>query len=220
MPDLKGQGLTLHYLLTVPAAEILGLIHTASLIHDGVVDASSTRRGVSSAPAAFGNKASILGGNYMLGRAWATLPKVEDSEASSIILGVLDNLVEGELMQLRETTPGDNTQSDKLKVMGYKEAWNAYLQKTYVKTASLVAKGARATLATSAIVGRIALDFILIPDPFASFGLVGKGPTFCLLYSACMAWGCVLCLQAFDLFFFLECCCIFSRNEQVLQKTC
>ncbi|KAL1747194.1 isoprenoid synthase domain-containing protein [Schizophyllum fasciatum] len=115
-------------------AHILEMIHAASLLHDDVIDASPLRRGVASAPEAFGNKLAVLGGNFVLGRASAALARLGDLEVVELIASIISNLVEGEILQLRAAQdPGD--------------AWNLYLQKTYMKTASLMAKGARAAVA-------------------------------------------------------------------------
>ncbi|KJA26755.1 hypothetical protein HYPSUDRAFT_52247 [Hypholoma sublateritium FD-334 SS-4] len=115
-------------------AQIVEMMHTASLLHDDVIDASALRRGAPSAPAAFGNKRAVLAGNFVLGRASVALARLGDPEATELIASVLANLVEGEILQLREVTGA------------HQDAWNVYLQKTYLKTASLMAKGARAAV--------------------------------------------------------------------------
>lgn len=115
-------------------AQIVEMMHTASLLHDDVIDASALRRGAPSAPAAFGNKRAVLAGNFVLGRASVALARLGDSEATELIASVLANLVEGEILQLREVAGAPQ------------DAWNVYLQKTYLKTASLMAKGARAAV--------------------------------------------------------------------------
>jgi hexaprenyl-diphosphate synthase len=134
------------------------MMHTASLLHDDVIDASALRRGAPSAPAAFGNKISVLGGNFVLGRASAALSRLGDSEVTELIASVLSNLVEGEILQMREVKLDANDANDQLakevlersaqRVGGRtsRDAWNIYLQKTYLKTASLMAKGARSAV--------------------------------------------------------------------------
>ena len=52
------------------------MIHAASLVHDDVVDGSSTRRGLASAPAEFGNKVAVLAGDFMLARAALSLSQL------------------------------------------------------------------------------------------------------------------------------------------------
>lgn len=122
------------------------MIHVASLLHDDVIDSSDLRRGVPSAPAAFGNKLTILGGDFLLGRASAALSRLGESEVTELIASVIANLVEGEILQLSKV---GQVQSEKMvdaRVGGGKESWNVYLRKTYLKTASLMAKGARASV--------------------------------------------------------------------------
>jgi hexaprenyl-diphosphate synthase len=120
------------------------MIHVASLLHDDVIDKSPLRRGVASAPAAFGNKLAVLGGDFLLGRASAALSRLGESEVVELIASVIANLVEGEILQMREACTPDLGFHDAPRVG--KEAWNVYLKKTYLKTASLMAKGARAAV--------------------------------------------------------------------------
>jgi hexaprenyl-diphosphate synthase len=125
-------------------AQIVEMIHVASLLHDDVIDNSPLRRGVASAPAAFGNKLSVLAGDFLLGRASAALSRLGDNEVVELIASVIANLVEGEILQMKEIY------APELGLIGAprvgKEAWNIYLKKSYLKTASLMAKGARAAV--------------------------------------------------------------------------
>ena len=129
----------------VRLAQIVEMIHVASLLHDDVIDKSPLRRGAASAPAAFGNKLSVLAGDFLLGRTSAALSRLGESEVVELIASVIANLVEGEILQLK------SVHADALGVAGLsptvgQENWNIYLQKTYLKTASLMAKGARAAV--------------------------------------------------------------------------
>ncbi|PPQ69260.1 hypothetical protein CVT24_000066 [Panaeolus cyanescens] len=154
-------------------AQIVEMLHTASLLHDDVIDESELRRGAPSAPAAFGNKLSVLGGNFVLGRASAMLARLGDEEVTELIAGVLSNLVEGEILQMREvkvdgediqqgasSTAATSSLSSSSALSSVEDlmpsstqfspltraAWAIYLQKTYLKTASLMAKGARSAV--------------------------------------------------------------------------
>ncbi len=111
-------------------AQIVEMIHAASLLHDDVIDESPLRRGAPSAPQAYGSKLAVLGGNFILGRASAALARLGDPEVVELIASIISNLVEGEILQMQEAPAPAN-------------AWRVYLQKTYMKTASLMAKGAR-----------------------------------------------------------------------------
>src|SRR6266404_987514 len=125
-------------------AQIVEMIHVASLLHDDVIDRADLRRGAPSAPAAFGNKYAILGGDFLLGRASAALSRLGESEVVELIASVINNLVEGEILQMNKVAQ----QSAALVGASHvgSDNWNIYLQKTYLKTASLMAKGARAAV--------------------------------------------------------------------------
>ena len=125
-------------------AQILEMIHVASLLHDDVIDESSLRRGAPSAPAAFGNKYSILGGDFLLGRASAALSRLGSIEVVELISSVIANLVEGEILQMKNANGKD--ESEQVRPAIGKDNWNIYLQKTYLKSASIMAKGARAAV--------------------------------------------------------------------------
>ncbi|KAE8148539.1 terpenoid synthase [Aspergillus avenaceus] len=119
-------------------AEITELIHTASLLHDDVVDNAVTRRSASSANLQFGNKMAVLAGDFLLGRASVALARLRDPEVTELLATVIANLVEGEFMQLK------NTASDEKYPVFTDETISYYLQKTYLKTASLISKSCRA----------------------------------------------------------------------------
>jgi hexaprenyl-diphosphate synthase len=120
------------------------MVHAASLLHDDVIDESPLRRGVPSAPIAFGSKPSILAGNFILGRASTALARLGDAEVIELISSVISNLVEGEILQMKEVLARKAAAE-----VGETGAtpWTLYMQKTYMKTASLMAKGARGAVA-------------------------------------------------------------------------
>lgn len=130
-------------------AQIVEMIHVASLLHDDVIDRSPLRRGAPSAPAAFGNKLSVLAGDFLLGRTSAALSRLGENEVVELIASVIANLVEGEILQLKAMHGEDLgiSGSDGLRTPAVgRDNWNIYMQKTYLKTASLMAKGARAAV--------------------------------------------------------------------------
>ncbi|KAH9824248.1 isoprenoid synthase domain-containing protein [Melampsora americana] len=112
-------------------AEISEMIHVASLLHDDVIDKADSRRSIKSAPFEFGNKLSILAGDFLLARASIGLARLGSLEVVELISSIISNLVEGELMQLNSMGKSKD------------QIWNEYLQKSYLKTASLIAKTAR-----------------------------------------------------------------------------
>ena len=143
-------------------AEITELIHVASLLHDDVIDLAATRRSAPSAPSLFGNKLSILAGDFLLARASLALSRLGSNEVVELVASVLANLVEGEVMQMKGNVPASSASSasasttkaastivsaSSLSGRGpTPEIFEHYMRKTYLKTASLIAKSARATV--------------------------------------------------------------------------
>ena len=119
-------------------AEITELIHTASLLHDDVIDDSTTRRSAPSANVQFGNKMAVLAGDFLLGRASVALARLRDAEVIELLATVIANLVEGEFMQLK------NTALDEKNPIWHENTITYYLEKTYLKSASLISKSCRA----------------------------------------------------------------------------
>lgn len=121
-------------------AQIAEMIHIASILHNEVCDSECP----SKMSSGFGNKLSILGGDFLLGRASTALARLGENEVVELIAGVIANLVEGEFLRMQDcmqSSPG-HLQLDGPKTID--DAWDIYLRKTYLKTASLIAKSARA----------------------------------------------------------------------------
>ena len=124
-------------------AEITELIHTASLLHDDVIDLAQTRRGQPSGNEKYGNKMAILAGDFLLARACVGLARLRNVEVVELLATVISNLVEGEFMQLRNSPPQEFKKQ--LIPNGYKLSdverslqFEYYIEKTYLKTASLI----------------------------------------------------------------------------------
>lgn len=126
-------------------ASVTEMIHVASLLHDDVIDHSPLRRGAPSAPKQFSDKLSVLSGDFLLGRASVALARLGSNEVVELLSTVISNLVEGEVLQLRSPsspmTPGVTAPTGPSD-----EAFELYMRKTYLKTASLMAKSARAAV--------------------------------------------------------------------------
>lgn len=124
------------------------LLHTATLIHDDVVDESDTRRGQASVNDRFGNKTAVLAGDYLLSKAMMLLSNPEDHRILKEMLGVAMAMSEGELLQLR---------GESLEVRD-KDVQN-YLEIISRKTARLIRAccvgGAMSVGASEEILGRI-----------------------------------------------------------------
>lgn len=162
-------------------AEIVEMIHTASLLHDDVLDNSDTRRGRQSGNIAFTNKMAVLAGDFLLGRATVSISRLRNPEIVELISNSIANLVEGEFMQLKNTvterdltTINNGTKEIPLSLGEFKNpvhdyridipneqelshenmvslAFEHYLHKTYLKTASLISKSCRAAAILSGV---------------------------------------------------------------------
>nr|XP_022321878.1 decaprenyl-diphosphate synthase subunit 1-like isoform X1 [Crassostrea virginica] len=112
-------------------AMISEMIHTASLIHDDVIDNSSTRRGKPTVDNKWGQRKAILVGDYILSVSSLLLAQLRNEEVVKILSQVIEDLVRGEFMQLgSKEEPNDR--------------FNHYLKKTFKKTASLIANSCKA----------------------------------------------------------------------------
>lgn len=105
--------------LTTAAA--LEFIHTATLLHDDVIDNGTSRRGKKSAHMIWGNQGAILSGDHMFASAFAMLANIEDFKVMQIMANAAKGLAEGEIMQLslRHKVP---SLSEHLDVIGHKTA--------------------------------------------------------------------------------------------------
>ncbi|KAJ2723386.1 coq1 putative hexaprenyl diphosphate synthase [Coemansia sp. Benny D115] len=121
-------------------AEITEMIHTSSLLHDDVIDHAETRRGLPAIQKRFGNKMAIFAGDFLLARASMALARLRDPEVIEIMASVLCDLVDGEFKQLKnlEDEGAPMAQPDE-------NAFAYYLDKTYLKTGSLIAKSCRSS---------------------------------------------------------------------------
>ncbi|CAN8062800.1 unnamed protein product [Agarophyton chilense] len=116
-------------------AEITELIHAASLLHDDVIDVASTRRGMRSVNAAFGNQLAVLAGDFLLARASVALARLRDCDVVELLSTVIEHLVRGEVIQMGNASAQRSDEND---------LFEAYMAKTFFKTASLVANSCRA----------------------------------------------------------------------------
>ena len=123
-------------------AEISEMIHTASLLHDDVIDESDERRGKASGKAAFGNKVAVLAGDFLLARASMALARLRDCEVVEVVSLVIEELVEGELLQIRV---GSGSALGRQQGLSHAELFQLYLRKNYLKTGSLIANSCRAS---------------------------------------------------------------------------
>ncbi len=87
---------------TLEAATIVELLHTATLIHDDVVDNSNMRRGAPSINSIWENKISVLIGDYLFAEVFHHLIKLDDQKMLKIIAGITRQMSQGELLQMEK----------------------------------------------------------------------------------------------------------------------
>jgi octaprenyl-diphosphate synthase len=107
-----------HHLL----AAVVEFIHTATLLHDDVVDESDLRRGRDTANAAFGNAASVLVGDFLYSRAFQMMVEVDDMRVMQVLADATNTIAEGEVLQLINCNDPDVDEQRYLQVIRYKTA--------------------------------------------------------------------------------------------------
>jgi all-trans-nonaprenyl-diphosphate synthase len=119
-------------------AEITEMIHTASLVHDDVVDGAATRRGVATVHSRFNHRVAVLAGDFLFAQASWHLANLDNLEVVKLLSRVIMDLADGEVKQgLFRYDTG--------------QSFESYLEKSYCKTASLMANSARAAGVLSAL---------------------------------------------------------------------
>jgi all-trans-nonaprenyl-diphosphate synthase len=112
-------------------AEITEMIHTASLVHDDVLDEADTRRGIDTVHSRFTNRVAVLAGDFLFAQSSWYLANLDNLEVVKLLSQVIMDLAEGEIQQ------GLNAFETEFSI-------DAYLEKSYYKTASLLANSAKA----------------------------------------------------------------------------
>lgn len=103
-------------------AAVVEFIHTATLLHDDVVDESSKRRGQSTANALFGNAASVLVGDFVYSRAFQMMVSVQNMRVMEVLSNATNVIAEGEVLQLLNVNNADISDEAYLQVIHYKTA--------------------------------------------------------------------------------------------------
>jgi octaprenyl-diphosphate synthase len=103
-------------------AAVVEFIHTATLLHDDVVDESSLRRGRQTANAAFGNAASVLVGDFLYSRAFQMMVEADDMRVMRVLSDATNVIAEGEVLQLINCNDPDVDEERYLTVIRYKTA--------------------------------------------------------------------------------------------------
>ncbi|MDX2212854.1 MAG: solanesyl diphosphate synthase [Oculatellaceae cyanobacterium bins.114] len=126
-------------------AELTEMIHTASLVHDDIIDESELRRGVPTVHASFGNRVAVLAGDFLFAQASWYLANLDNLEVVKLLSEVIKDYAEGEIQQ------GLNRFDTSLSI-------DTYLEKTYYKTASLIANSSKSAGLLSGVGNDLALD--------------------------------------------------------------
>ena len=108
----------------ITLATIVEFIHTATLLHDDVVDESNLRRGTPTANAEFGNAASVLVGDFIYTRSFQLMVGIGKMQVMQILADATNVIAEGEVLQLMNCNDPDTTE-------------DSYMQVIYSKTAKL-----------------------------------------------------------------------------------
>jgi len=103
-------------------AAVIEFIHTATLLHDDVVDGSERRRGQRTAHQVWGNAASVLVGDFLYSRSFQLMVELESSRVMSILADTTNTIAAGEVLQLMQLGDIDLDESAYLKVIGDKTA--------------------------------------------------------------------------------------------------
>ncbi|XP_019363814.1 PREDICTED: decaprenyl-diphosphate synthase subunit 1 isoform X2 [Gavialis gangeticus] len=112
-------------------AIITEMIHTASLVHDDVIDEANSRRGKMTVNQIWGERKAVLAGDFILSSASLALARIGNTNIVSVLTQVIEDLVRGEFLQL-----GSKENEN--------ERFAHYLEKTFKKTASLIANSCKA----------------------------------------------------------------------------
>ncbi len=106
----------------IQVAAIIEFIHTATLLHDDVVDASAMRRGRDTANAVWGNEASVLVGDFLYSRAFQMMVDINQMRVMDILAETTNTIAEGEVMQLMNRNEPDTTEERYIDVIQSKTA--------------------------------------------------------------------------------------------------
>lgn len=146
----------------ITLAAVIELIHTATLLHDDVVDGSSLRRGRQTANAVFGNSASVLVGDYLFSRAFQMLAAIHLMPAIQALSEATNTIAAGEVLQLMHCHDPEVTEARYFEVIDYK---TAKLFEVAAKLGGMLAEQSEPILTALARYGRqLGLAFQLVDD--------------------------------------------------------
>ncbi len=173
---ISSGGKRLRPMMTLAAAQMFGyagdghvklamaveFMHTATLLHDDVVDESALRRGRSTARMIWGNQASVLVGDYLLGQAFRVMVDVGSLDALDVLSSAASVIAEGEVMQLGVAKNLETTEDDYLAVI---KAKTAALFSAAAEVGPIIAGASKADRAALRSYGvNLGLAFQLVDD--------------------------------------------------------
>ncbi len=181
IPDLANHlinsgGKRLRPMITIAAARLCGyggldhvklaaaveFMHTATLLHDDVVDESNLRRGQETARKVWGNQASVLVGDFLLGRAFKLMVETRSLRALEILSNAAAVIAEGEVMQLAAAKDTSTTEDAYLRVISAKTA--ALFSAAAEVGAVIAAKSGDEELALESYGRNLGIAFQLVDD--------------------------------------------------------
>jgi octaprenyl-diphosphate synthase len=143
-------------------AAVVEFIHTATLLHDDVVDDSTLRRGLPTANARFGNPASVLIGDFLYSRAFQMMVQVQEMRIMQVLADATNVIAEGEVMQLMNMHNADLSEADYLQVIRSK---TSKLFEASAQVAAILAKASPAVESACATFGQaLGTAFQVIDD--------------------------------------------------------
>lgn len=142
-------------------AAVVEFIHTATLLHDDVVDESTLRRGKATANQAFGNPASVLVGDFLYSRAFQMMVKANDMKIMQILSDATNVIAEGEVLQLMNMHDASLTEEDYLTVIRSK---TAKLFEASARLGAVLAKNPSAEVACATYGQALGTAFQVIDD--------------------------------------------------------
>ncbi|MGD0959511.1 MAG: polyprenyl synthetase family protein [Methylomonas sp.] len=143
-------------------AAVIEFIHTATLLHDDVVDESLLRRGKQSANAVWGNAASVLVGDYLYSSAFEMMVRTNSMRVMDILSKTTTAIAEGEVLQLLNCNNPDTTEEKYLEVIARK---TAILFSTASRLAAVISGADAETESALAVYGQqLGVAFQLIDD--------------------------------------------------------
>jgi len=146
----------------VEIAAVVEFLHTATLLHDDVVDESALRRGKPSANEVWGNAPSVLVGDFLISRAFQMVVNVGNMKILQILSDATNLIAEGEVLQLINCRNPDTTEAQYMEVIRYKTA--KMFEASAHSGAVLAAPGAAVEQAFARYADHLGLAFQLIDD--------------------------------------------------------